>query len=71
MEDKDAIIRQQWLIIKDQEATINTQRCEIAYLKNEKHRFELIYTSPIWFLWWFWRSRFFPFSLIWGHQRVD
>ena len=31
MEDKDAIINQQWLIMRDQEQTINKQRCQLAY----------------------------------------
>ena len=70
-ENKDAIIRQQSLIIKDQLETIDKQRCRIVELEYNKHQYDLIYTNPISFLWWFWRSRIFPLNLIYGHERVD
>lgn len=71
MEDKDAIINQQWLLIRDQMTTINTQRNRIAELEYRIHKFDLIYTQPVRFLCWFWSSRIWPFSLIWGHNKVD
>lgn len=68
---KDAVLRQQELIIKDQTGIINQQRCRIAELEYNRHHYDLIYTQPISFLWWFWRSRVFPFSLLYGHEKVD
>lgn len=68
---KDAVIRQQQLIIADQTTTINTQRNRIAELEYVRHQHDLIYTQPIGFLLWFWRSRIWPFSLLWSHERVD
>lgn len=73
MEEQDfgSVINHHAALIAAQNETINKQRCEIAYLKNEKRRYDLIYTEPVSFLWWFWRSRIWPFSILWGHQRVD
>jgi hypothetical protein len=69
--DFGAVINHHATLIEAQNATINKQRCRIVELENEKHRFDLIYTEPVWFLLWFWRSRIWPFSILWGHQRVD
>lgn len=68
---KDAVMQQQKLIIRDYQTIINTQRNRIAELEYDRHQYDLIYTEPVWFLIWFWRSRIFPFSLLYGHQRVD
>jgi hypothetical protein len=43
--DKDAIIRQQWAIIRD-------QRLELAELKYRIHHHELLYTQPWDFFFW-------------------
>jgi len=71
MEDKDAIIKQQELIIRDYTTTINTQRCRIAELEYDRHQYDLIFSNPMGFVLWFWRSRIWPFSVFWGHQRID
>lgn len=63
MEDKDAIIQQQWSIIKDQQTTINQLRTELApfrtwnsFARREPWRFALyLLLKDIW-----------PFSLWYG-----
>jgi hypothetical protein len=62
MEDKDAIINQQWLIMRDQEQTINKQRCQLAYYQ----QFER-YKHPISFLLWVTLNDVWPFRF-WYHR---
>ena len=69
MEDKDATIRQLWLIIKDQQATMDKQRNRIAELENEKHRYDLMYTEPIRFLMFIWLKDVWPFKYFYGGAR--
>lgn len=65
MEDKEAIIRQQRLIIRDQQATINQQRTELAY-----HRqFEHSRNHPWFFFWWLLLHNVWPFR--WWYGRFD
>lgn len=56
---KDAIIRQQALIIKDQTETINQQRCTIAELQYHIHQHDLLYEHP--WQYFFWRVFVWPF----------
>ena len=71
MEDESPLIQHLESIIRDYQGIINQQRCRIAELEYDRHMHDLIYTQPISFLWWFWRCRVFPFSLLYGHERVD
>jgi len=61
-ENKDAIIRQQWLIITDQQTTINQQRTELAYHRQFESRQE-----PWRFALWLLLHDLWPFS-VWYHR---
>lgn len=64
MEDKDAIIRQQWAIIKDQQTTIGKQRVELA----EHRERERYIDGQRWgFALWLLLNDLWPFSL-WFHR---
>jgi len=66
MEDKDAIINQQRLIIRDQEATINKQRNRIAVMEYRNHRFDTADKQPLRFLAWTCLKDVWPFKFLWS-----
>lgn len=71
MEDQDATIRQQWLIIRDQQATMDQQHNRIAELEYHRHKFDLVFTEPIRFLMFIWLKDVWPFKYFYqpGNER--
>lgn len=65
MENKDAIINQQRLIIRDQEATINKQRNRLAEFQYHRHKFNSAGEEPLRFLAWVFLKDVWPFKFLW------
>jgi len=64
MDDKDAIITQQRLIIKDQQATVEQQRNKIAELEYNRQKYDLMFSEPIRFLMFIWLKDVWPFKYL-------
>lgn len=64
-EAKDAVIRQQGLIIKDQLHTIAAQRNHISRLEYNNHRFDVADKEPLRFLLWVLLRDVWPFKYLW------
>jgi hypothetical protein len=64
-EDKEAIIRQQKLIIEDQLSTIGKQHLELAEFKHRCNKFALCDKHPVDYLMWIYLRDVWPFKYLW------